>query len=88
MTVEPFNHHHETEFYALVTFREDSKTEEMNEKWLAHIHEQLGHPGQNKMEIMPKEAGLLIDIVKLCLNKIYKLCAHVSFMLNQSPGQK
>ena len=88
LTVEPFNHDHETEFYALVTLPEDSKQEEMTEKRLAHIHEQLGHPGQHKMEIMLKEAGLLTDNVKIYLNKIYKLCATCFIHAKSKPRPK
>ena len=38
LVVEPFNHGHETEFYVLVTLPEVSKTREMSEKRLFHIH--------------------------------------------------
>ena len=88
LVVEPFNHGRETEFYALVTLPEVSKTEEMNEKRLFHIHEQLGHPGQNKMEIMLREAGLLTDNVKSFLNKIYKVCATCFIHARSKPRPK
>ena len=70
LVVDPFNHSQETEFYALDALPDASKTEEMDENKLVHIHEQLGHPWQHKMEIMHREVDLLSENVKMVPNKI------------------
>ena len=88
LTIEPFKHNVDNEFYALITLPDESQKEGMDYKRLVHIHEQLGHPGQHKMEIMLKEADLLDTNVKNSLNKLYQLCATCFIHCKSKPRPK
>ena len=88
LTVEPFKHTPDNEFYALVTLPDRSRLEDMDYKRIVHVHEQLGHPSQHKMEIMLREADLLNDNVKSSLNKLYELCATCFIHAKSKPKPK